>query len=237
MDEISSKSADQLRIRVLLFARLAQECGRDELHLQLAVPASVEDVAAATEAATGLSLCGCMAAVNERYASRAQAVHDEAVVAFLPPISGGSGETFTAVTAEPLSLAEAEKHVLKPEFGAQSYFVGTVRSPNRGAKVLEISYQAYVGMAERHLCEMAEEVAGKHAPDGQIRIYLVHRTGELSPTEASVIVAVGSPHRATSIAACNELIELVKARVPVWKLERLEGGEAWVEGQTPAETF
>ena len=59
---------------------------------------------------------------------------------------------------------------------------------------------------------------------------LVHRLGRLEIGEASVAVAVSSPHRAEAFAACRFAIDTLKARVPIWKKELYADGSAWLDG-------
>ena len=62
-------------------------------------------------------------------------------------------------------------------------------------------------------------------------VRLVHRLGRLEIGEASVVVAVSSPHRAEAFAACRHGIDALKARVPIWKKEFYADGSAWIDGQ------
>ena len=59
-----------------------------------------------------------------------------------------------------------------------------------------------------------------------------HRTGRLEIGEASVAIAVATPHRADAFAACRYAIERIKQIVPIWKHEHFDGGEVWIEGAT-----
>ena len=61
-------------------------------------------------------------------------------------------------------------------------------------------------------------------------VRIVHRLGRLEIGEASVAVAVASPHRAEAFAACRFAIDTLKARVPIWKKEYYADGSAWLEG-------
>jgi molybdopterin synthase catalytic subunit len=51
--------------------------------------------------------------------------------------------------------------------------------------------------------------------------------------QASVMIAVATPHRAEAVAACQYAIDRLKQIVPIWKKEVWEGGESWIEGHTP----
>ena len=221
-------------IRVVLFARLKREAGLETLELQLTQPATVRAVAAAVEAQHGLSLRGCMVAVNERYADPDQTVQDGDEVAFLPPVAGGEDMDFCRVTQEELRLEAASTFLVRPAFGAQAYFVGTVRSPNGGRAVTAIEYEGYAPMAEKVMREAADTARARH---GELRVWTEHRTGRLTPGQASILIGVGSPHRRAALEACDFLIEQLKVTLPVWKLEHDEDGEHWVKGQTGSATL
>jgi molybdopterin synthase catalytic subunit len=94
--------------------------------------------------------------------------------------------------------------------------------------VAAIAYTAYDAMAEEELGRIAAE-ARERWPGA--RVALRHRLGVVAAGEASVMVATAAPHRAEAFAACRFLIDETKRRVPIWKKERLAGGdERWVEG-------
>jgi molybdopterin synthase catalytic subunit len=59
---------------------------------------------------------------------------------------------------------------------------------------------------------------------------IVHRLGRLDVGEASVVIAVASPHRAAALDACRFVIDTLKRTVPIWKREHFEGGTVWIEG-------
>jgi molybdopterin synthase catalytic subunit len=90
-----------------------------------------------------------------------------------------------------------------------------------------LEYEAYEEMALPLMRQIAEEVRGRW-PVTEVR--LVHRLGRLEIGEASVAVAIASPHRAEAFAACRYAIDTLKARVPIWKKEYYADGSAWLEG-------
>jgi molybdopterin synthase catalytic subunit len=107
-----------------------------------------------------------------------------------------------------------------------------VRNENEGRGVAHLEYQAYAEMAERKLREIADEAIARWGT-GDIRV--LHRVGRLEVGEASVGIAVASPHRAEAFEACRYVIDELKKRVPVWKREGYVDGETeWVPGWTPA---
>lgn len=130
------------------------------------------------------------------------------------------------LTREPLDLpallgAEARD-------GAVCLFVGVVRDHNDGRRVRHLEYEAYEEMALPLLAEIEADVRQRW-PVSDVR--LEHRLGRLEIGEASVAVAVCSPHRAEAFAACRHAIDTLKQRVPIWKKEFYADGSAWIDGQ------
>ncbi|MGE0359542.1 MAG: molybdenum cofactor biosynthesis protein MoaE [Vicinamibacterales bacterium] len=134
-----------------------------------------------------------------------------------------------AVTAAPLVLDGVVRAVDGPGHGAVATFVGLVRDHNQGRRVLWLDYEAYGPLAEKALARIVDEAQGRW-PGAQMAIH--HRTGRLEIGEASVVIAVATPHRADAFAACRYAIERIKQIVPIWKHEHFDGGDVWIEGAT-----
>lgn len=135
------------------------------------------------------------------------------------------------VTTEPLDPTAILDMVGAEEDGAVLLFLGIVRDHNDGRRVSGMRYDAYVPMAEKVLWEIAAEAAARLGTD---RIVVAHRIGELQIGEASVAIAVSSPHRAVAYEASRYVIEEIKKRLPVWKEEHyIEGDARWLDGQVP----
>jgi molybdopterin synthase catalytic subunit len=126
---------------------------------------------------------------------------------------------------EPIELAPLAGAT--PADGAVCLFVGVVRNENQGRPVLHLEYEAYPEMALPLMEEIAAETA-RRFPVTDVR--LVHRLGRLEVGEASVAVAVSSPHRADAFAGCRFAIDSLKAKVPIWKKEFYADGSAWLDG-------
>jgi molybdopterin synthase catalytic subunit len=139
--------------------------------------------------------------------------------------------TMFRITAEPLNEREMMQAAANDAAGAIALFAGVVRNENLGRNVVYLEYDAYPPMAERKMAEIADEVRARWPVTG---IAMAHRTGRLEIGEASVLIAVSSPHRGDAIEACHYAIDRLKATVPIWKKEVFEGGEEWLEG-TPVE--
>jgi molybdopterin synthase catalytic subunit len=109
--------------------------------------------------------------------------------------------------------------------GPIATFVGTVRSESRGRPVVHLEYEAYEGMAEHVMKQIADEL---HDRLDLCAIAIHHRTGRVGIGEPSVAIAVSAPHRQDALAACKDAIDTLKERVPLWKKEVYEGGEEWI---------
>lgn len=129
--------------------------------------------------------------------------------------------------SEPIDLAAIVTAARGDGDGAVAVFLGTVRNENAGRRVLFLEYQAYDGMAERELRRIAADALDRFEVS---RVAVVHRTGRLAIGDASVAVAVAAPHRAAAMEACRFVIDTLKATVPIWKREHVEGGAVWIEG-------
>ena len=100
-----------------------------------------------------------------------------------------------------------------------------MRERSRGQDVVRLEYEAYPEMVVAELRRIAVEVAGRHALLG---IAIAHRHGTLQIGDASVVIATSAAHRAAALAACQEAIDTLKERVPIWKKEHYEGGAIWI---------
>ncbi len=138
------------------------------------------------------------------------------------------------LTPDPIRPEEILEEVGAAEDGAVLLFVGIVRNHNDGRPVTGMEYEAYEEMAGPVLDEIAGEAAERCGSD---RIVVVHRVGELDVGEASVAIAVSTPHRAEAYDASRFVIEAIKERLPIWKREHYESGERrWVPGRRPEAT-
>ncbi len=135
----------------------------------------------------------------------------------------------SAITSAPLSVEAVLRAVEGPGAGAVATFVGLVRDHNVGRKVLWLDYEAYGPLADKALGMIIGEAEARW-PGARAAIH--HRTGRMEIGEASVVIAVATPHRADAFAACRYAIERIKQIVPIWKHEHFEGGEVWIEGAT-----
>jgi molybdopterin synthase catalytic subunit len=138
-----------------------------------------------------------------------------------------------ALTRDRIDTQALLDRVTTPAAGAVVLFLGTVRELTAGRRTIALDYEAYPEMAERKLAELEAEARSRWP---LVEVALVHRLGRLELAEASVAVAVSSPHRGAAFDAGRWLIDTLKEVVPVWKQENWgDGTKEWVHpGMAPA---
>lgn len=140
----------------------------------------------------------------------------------------------SAIVERVIDSAALVAEVADDANGAVLLFVGTVRDVNDGRAVSGMEYAAYHGMAERELADIVREAAERYDTND---IVVEHRIGVLELGEASVAIAVAHPHRGPAYEASRYVIEQLKQRVPIWKLEHyVDGTREWVGAEGGART-
>ncbi|MDQ1486244.1 MAG: molybdopterin synthase catalytic subunit [Actinomycetota bacterium] len=147
--------------------------------------------------------------------------------------AGAAGRTgavrLVDVREQALSVEEVLAAVADPAAGGTALFVGTVRADDGGRAVSSLGYEAHPD-AVTVMRAVAEEVA---AAPGVIAVAALHRTGLLSIGDLAVVVAAACGHRDVAFEAGRQLIDEVKARVPIWKRQTFLDGEVeWVGIET-----
>lgn len=130
------------------------------------------------------------------------------------------------LTDQPIDVAAALQRVQADGAGAVNSFIGTVRNRSTGRRVVRLEYEAYDRMALHQLRKVAEQAQEKWPMLEKVAV--VHRKGTLHIGDVAVVVAVSTPHRAESFAACQYIIDTLKQVVPIWKKEFYEDGDVWV---------
>ena len=125
----------------------------------------------------------------------------------------------------PLDVDEVLAAVDSAAAGGVTLFVGKVRDHDGGRDVTGLDYSAHPSALDR-MTEVCRAVAGKYDVHA---IAAVHRIGTLAIGDAAVIVATSSAHRGVAFEASRELIDTLKATVPIWKHQSFtDGTEEWV---------
>ena len=176
---------------------------------------------------------------NHQFSDRSAAVGDGDEIAFLPPVSGGSGrytqqifdaeqELFRSYTRADRHRRASRRQLLRGEDGAVVNFEGVVRNNTKGRPTQFLDYECYEAMAVKMMAEIGRDIAG-HACDRP------HRDGSPFGPHADRRdqrpVIVTAPHRKPAFEAALEGINRLKRIVPIWKKEHFADGEVWVEGE------
>lgn len=132
------------------------------------------------------------------------------------------------VTNQPLDITKAYNFIADEAHGATDMFVGHVRNNHQGKAVEGMSYEVHPTMTVKVLEKICQEAVGAWP---QLHVYVSHYYGECALGQASIIIAVSTPHRDESFEACRYLIEEIKKRAPIWKREHYTTGKsAWLPG-------
>jgi molybdopterin synthase catalytic subunit len=143
-----------------------------------------------------------------------------------------AADDWIELSEEELPTAAVMEWATLPNCGGVVCFAGVVRDTSEGRPgVKALTYEAYEEQAIVRLKEVAAE-ARRRWPD-TVRLAMLHRTGRLELTEASVIVVASAPHRAQAFEAARYCIDTLKETVPIWKAEDWEGGTDWALGEHP----
>lgn len=233
-----------MNVRALFFASLKDIVGARSIEIEMAEGDTVADLSSVLldrYPALGGRLTLVRVAVNSELANELHRLYADDEVAYLPPVSGGSGtssdtdggaasgrgDNFAAVVEGAISIDRVLRSVRRGDCGAVVLFIGTVRDNFQGRRVIGMEYEAHPILAEHALNEVISEVR-KRWPLREIRV--VHRIGRLEVGDISVAVAVSAPHRPAAFEAGRFAIDRLKETVPIWKKELLEDGEVWIEG-------
>jgi MoaE-MoaD fusion protein len=185
---------------------------------------------------------------NREFCTPDTVLMEDDEVAFLPPVSGGTGisdgpreqsRLFSHVIEDPtgsvygLTRSELQSHAYahrlqRGEDGAVVVFEGVVRNNTKGRATTHLEYECYEEMAIGQMARIGREIALEFEIG---RIAIVHRLGRLAVGEASVAVVVTAPHRKPAFEAALAGINRLKREVPIWKKEFFEDGAVWVEGE------
>ncbi|TAK55654.1 MAG: molybdenum cofactor biosynthesis protein MoaE [Bacteroidetes bacterium] len=132
------------------------------------------------------------------------------------------------IITEEINIAEAINGASDPAAGAIDVFIGTTRNNANGKRVLKLEYEAYNEMALEMMQRLLDEASLRWSI---CKCSIIHRVGRVDIGEASVVIAVSSPHRNEAFEACKFLIDRLKQEVPIWKKEFFEDGEIWVDSR------
>ena len=230
-----------VRVKVLFFGRLKEIVGIESEEAELDSGARVANLFAryGSRFPQLADLKNSIApSVNQEFAHWDAGLHPGDEVAFLPPVSGGSGATASAETERcelvrrPLVAGDWASGLASATDGAVVVFEGVARNHSRGRRVLRLEYEAYEPMAVKKMRQLAAALRSRF---GISRVVMAHRLGRIEIGETSIVIGVTSAHRQASFDACRYGIDAFKRTVPIWKKEFFEESSDWAEGERPEE--
>jgi len=175
-------------------------------------------------------------AKNQNYALADEIVLETDELALIPPVSGGEPQKLLpiektthsisrySITYEPISIERLNQLVSTAQHGANLTFIGTTREFTDNKRTVWLEYDAYIPMALQKLVQIGTEIDERWP--GTLTA-ITHRLGKVALGEASVVIAVSSPHRNPCYEASRYAIERLKHMVPIWKKEIWEDGSVW----------
>lgn len=216
-----------MQISVKLFGAVREAAGTKELSLRLpagARPADIWDRLVADYPDVERFGKRLAVSVNLEVTDFDVKLRDGDEVAFLPPVSGGSG--MCSLSETPLDVGDVVARVAGPGMGGIVTFIGAVRDNARGREIRHLEYESYPEMAEREMERIAAD-ASERWPG--TRVAIAHRSGHLAIGELAVVVVAAAPHRSEAFSACRYAIDTLKQTVPIWKKEVATDGDYWVD--------
>ena len=135
-----------------------------------------------------------------------------------------------SVSSTTLNIQDAYDFVSDPAYGAVDVFIGSVRNHHEGQSVTGLTYDVHEALAQQTFMDISNEAQQRWS---DIKIYVSHYKGQLEIGGISVLIAVGSAHRAESFEVCRYIIEELKKRSPIWKKEHyIDGKSDWLPGHS-----
>lgn len=124
-----------------------------------------------------------------------------------------------AISPEKIANSIAS-HQQKTNIGGHAIFLGQVRADEiDGKTVSAIEFTAYKELAEQKIAEIREEIFEKYLLSC---MHIYHSLGIIKVGEICLFVFTSSKHRKPAQEACSELVERIKAEVPIWGKELFE---------------
>lgn len=217
-----------MRVNVRYFAVVRERLGIESEVVEVADGADARaalDTLGGRHAALGPLRAHVRVAVNQEMVPLDHPLADGDELAIIPPVAGGAERLAKVVADRAPSVDAVIAAVSGPGTGGVVTFVGLVRDRSQGHEVVKLEYEAYAEMAERVFRELCEEIEARHPG---VRLAVEHRVGTLAVGDVAVAIAAAAPHRGEAFRACQEMIDELKQRAPIWKKETGPDGTHWV---------
>lgn len=128
---------------------------------------------------------------------------------------------------DPIQFQEEYNAIKNPQQGCILFFLGVSRNAQEDAGVTFLEYSAYEALAIKKAKELEKKILAKYPID---QLVLIHRLGVVPVCEVSLLVILASSHRKNMFMALEEVVDLIKRELPIWKKAHLESGDQkWLE--------
>lgn len=129
---------------------------------------------------------------------------------------------FVSITDAPIDINDLIERTRNHNAGAIVTFQGTVRRFTGELEVESLIYDSYREMAEKTIREICAEAKRKFLV---LDVNVIHRLGKIGLGEDSIAICVASSHRKDAFLACEFVIDTVKEKAPIWKMDVTPEGE------------
>ncbi|MBM01778.1 MAG: hypothetical protein CL762_03575 [Chloroflexi bacterium] len=212
-------------MKIRLFASLKEDFGSGIIEINDPKIIDIRDLREYLETNFNLKTKNCMTAVNLEYAEDNFKINDDDEISFIPPVSGGSSNDLVEIINNEIVPSEYSISKLS-SYGAELTFLGISRDHNEGKKVEKLFYECYEQMAKKEILNLINKSKTEYDV-GYIRV--VHRIGEVSPSNISLLVIISSAHRRESLDCMSYFLDKFKKIIPIWKKEIYSDGSRWLE--------
>ena len=212
-------------MKIRLFASLKEDFGSEIIEINDLKITDVRHLRDYLEKNFNLITKNCMTAVNLEYADDTFKLKDDDEVSFIPPVSGGSSNDLVEIVNKEIVPQEYSISKLSI-YGSELTFLGISRDNNNGKRVDKLFYECYEQMAKKEILNLIDESKIQYGV-GYIRV--VHRIGEVSPGNISLLVIISSAHRRESLDCMSYFLDKFKKIVPIWKKEIYSDGSKWLD--------
>ena len=128
---------------------------------------------------------------------------------------------------EDFDVSDEIKILQQNNTGAIVNFVGIVRGydEKNNQIINSMELEHYPGMTES---EIEKIIIESYKRWELTAITVIHRIGNLKPSDQIVFVGVSSKHRQNAFNGCNFIMDWLKTKAPFWKVEENNNERNWV---------
>ena len=128
---------------------------------------------------------------------------------------------------EDFDVSDEIKILHQKNTGAIVNFIGVVRGydEKNNQIINSMTLEHYPGMTESEIEKIVFESFQRWELTG---VTVIHRVGNLKPSDQIVFVGVSSKHRQNAFDGCNFIMDWLKTKAPFWKVEENNNKKNWV---------